>query len=77
MEHALSGGPDGRRVVDPFLADVGRVLAPDGRAYLLVSSLTDPGAVRERARAEGLAAREVAEEAHPYERLVVLELRPG
>jgi len=72
MEHALSGGDDGRRLVDPFLETVGRVLAPDGEALLLVSSLTDPDAVREYAREQGLASERIASEKHPYEALVVL-----
>jgi release factor glutamine methyltransferase len=74
MEYALSGGPDGRRAVDPFLDDLPRVLAPEGRAFLLVSSLTDVDAVTERARANGLATRELVGESFPFERLVVLEL---
>ena len=74
LEHALSGGEDGRRVVRPFLADVGRVLRPDGRVYLLISSLTDVDAVSELAADAGLAAREAAEESFPFERLVVLEI---
>jgi release factor glutamine methyltransferase len=72
MEHALSGGEDGRRLVDPFLASVGRVLAPGGEALLLVSSLTDPGAVRGHAREHGLTSETIASEKHPYERLVIL-----
>jgi len=77
MERALSGGEDGRAVVDPFLADVGRVLAPGGRVYLLVSTLTDPDEVRQTARAAGLAPDVVATESHPYERLLVFELIPA
>ncbi|WP_135362890.1 HemK2/MTQ2 family protein methyltransferase [Halosimplex halophilum] len=72
MERALSGGEDGRAAIDPFLDDVARVLAPDGAAYLLVSSLTDPDAVRERAAANGLASEEVASESHPFETLLVV-----
>lgn len=74
LEYALSGGPDGRRVIRPFLDDVGRVLRTDGRIYLLVSSLTDIDAVSELADEAGLVAREVASEAFPFERLVVLEI---
>jgi release factor glutamine methyltransferase len=74
MERALSGGEDGRRLVDPFLDDVARVLTHDGRVLLLVSSLTDIDAVREYANDRGLAGQVVAEEKHPYERLVVLRL---
>ena len=76
MERALSGGEDGRAVVNPFLGTVRRVLAPEGRALLLVSSLTGLDAVRNRARNEGLTTEEAADEAHPSERLVVLELAP-
>jgi len=77
MERALSGGEDGRAVIDPFLATVRRVLVDDGVVLLLVSSLTDIDAVRASAAAGGLTAREVADESHPFERLVVLELRPS
>lgn len=76
MERALSGGHDGRAVVDPFLASVRRVLAPGGRALLLVSSLTGLDAVRNTARNEGLVTTEAADESYPSERLVVLELSP-
>ncbi|WP_254830692.1 HemK2/MTQ2 family protein methyltransferase [Haloglomus salinum] len=76
MEQALSGGEDGRAVVNPFLASVRRVLAPGGRALLLVSSLTGLDAVRNTARNEGLMTDEAAEEQFPSERLVVLELTP-
>lgn len=74
LERALSGGEDGRAVVDPFLDDVGRVLAADGRTLLLVSSLTDVDAVQAYAGERDLDAAVVAEEKHPYERLVVLRL---
>ncbi|PSP96749.1 methyltransferase [Halobacteriales archaeon QS_5_70_17] len=77
MEHALSGGPDGRRLIDPFLDDLPRVLAPAGRAYLLVSTLTGVDGVRERVRENGLAADGVAEESFPFETLVVLEITHG
>ena len=74
MEAALSGGPEGRRVVDPFLDDVGRVLAPGGHALLLVSTLTGLDEVRAHAATNGLIAEIVREEQFPYERLVVFAL---
>lgn len=77
MERALSGGESGRAVVEPFLADLRRVLVPGGEAFLLVSSLTGVDAVRDHARAHGLTTMEAADEAHPFERLVVLHLRPA
>lgn len=77
MERALSGGEDGRRLVDPFLDDVVRVLTEDGRVLLLVSSLTDIDTVQEYAEARGLTGAVVSEAKHPYERLVVLRLIPS
>jgi release factor glutamine methyltransferase len=40
LEYALDGGPDGRAVISRFIASVGRVLAPQGRFLILISSLT-------------------------------------
>ncbi len=74
LEYALSGGPDGRKVIRPFLSDLGRVLRPDGRGYLLVSTLTDPDAVFELATDVGLVTREIASEPFPFERLIVIEI---
>ena len=76
MERALSGGSDGRAAVEPFLGDVGRVLAPGGTALLLVSTLTGPETVRELAADRGLAATEVAREPYPFEALLVLCITP-
>ncbi|ADB61272.1 methylase [Haloterrigena turkmenica DSM 5511] len=74
MERALSGGEDGRAVIDPFLADVGRVLKPSGSVYLLVSSLTGVDEVVEEAGEHGFSAAAVADESFPFETLTVLEL---
>lgn len=76
LECALVGGENGRAVVEPFLDDVTRVLAPDGLALVVVSTLTDVGEVAKYAADRGLHTRTVAEEAYPYERLAVLALRP-
>jgi len=77
MEKALSGGESGREVIEPFLDDLRRVLAPGGDAFLLVSSLTGIDDVRDYARASGLTTMVAAEQPQPYERLVVLHLRPS
>jgi release factor glutamine methyltransferase len=74
MERALTGGETGREVVEAFLDDVARVLAPDGSALLLVSTLTDIGAVAAYADDCGLAAETVVEESYPFERLAVLSI---
>ncbi len=74
MEVALSGGEDGRAVVEPFLASVGRVLAPDGAVYLLVSSLTGVEEVVDLAASEGFSAAALRDESFPFETLTVLKL---
>lgn len=74
LELALSGGENGRRIIEPFVLDVPRVLAPGGRAFLLLSTLTGVDAVRNSARSEGLTTEVVAEESHPFEKLLVLRL---
>ncbi|WP_440990048.1 HemK2/MTQ2 family protein methyltransferase [Haloarchaeobius baliensis] len=74
MEVALTGGEDGRAVIDPFLDDVARVLAPDGVVYLLVSSLTGVDDVVDRAAANGFSAVALRDESFPFETLTVLKL---
>jgi release factor glutamine methyltransferase len=76
MERALSGGENGRAVVDPFLSGVGRVLREDGDVYLLISTLTGPEEVRSFATTQGLASEIVAEESHPFEKLLVVRFWP-
>lgn len=72
IERALSGGEDGRAMVDPFLDSVGRVLRPNGEAYLLISTLTGPEEVRAYARERDLQSEIIAEEPHPFEKLLVV-----
>ena len=74
MARALSGGPDGRAVIDRFLDDVGRVLSSDGVCLLLVSTLTGVDEVAERAGAAGFSVAVVEEAAFPFETLSVLKL---
>jgi len=75
MEHALSGGESGRALIEPFLAGVGRVLAPDGVVLLLVSSLTGYEEVLGLAADAGFDHEAVVEESFPFETLTVLALR--
>jgi release factor glutamine methyltransferase len=77
MEKALSGGETGREVIEPFLDDLRRALASDGDAFLLISSLTGIDAVRDYARSNGLTTMIVEERPQPYERLVVVHLKPS
>ncbi|OTF00967.1 HemK2/MTQ2 family protein methyltransferase [Halorubrum sp. SD612] len=75
MEHALSGGESGRELIEPFLADVGRVLAPGGVVLLLVSSLTGYEEVLALIDEAGFSHEPVVEESFPFETLTVLALR--
>ena len=78
MEAALSGGESGREIIEPFLDDVGRVLAAGGRVLLLVSSLAGFDAVVERAEAAGFEVATERRESYPFETLSVVRLsRPA
>jgi release factor glutamine methyltransferase len=72
LEHALDGGPTGRAVIERFIAEVGRVLAPFGRVLLLVSSLTDLDSVREIFARHGFVSFVVDSEDLEGETLYVL-----
>ena len=74
---ALDGGADGARVTRRIVAALPRLLAPGGRAFLLVSTVQSPSAlaeIRRRWRARGGRLRTVAERALVGERLAVWEL---
>jgi release factor glutamine methyltransferase len=77
MEQALSGGESGRAVVEPFVASVARVLADDGVAFMLVSSLTGVDEVVAFAGECGFSVVAIADESYPFETLTVLELVPA
>ena len=77
METALSGGEDGRAVVEPFVDAVGRVLASDGFVLVLVSSLTGVEAVASFAGERGFSTVAMREESYPFETLSVLKLVPA
>jgi len=74
MEVALSGGEDGLDVVEPFVRSVGRVLAPGGAVYLLVSSLAGVDEVVGLAAAEGFSAVALRDDSFPFETLTALKL---
>jgi release factor glutamine methyltransferase len=77
MERALSGGEDGRAVVEPFVDAVDRVLAPDGYVLVLVSTLTDVEAVASYAGERGFSTVAMREESYPFETLSILKLLPA
>jgi len=74
---AFDGGKTGRDAINRFLEMLKDHLDPDGgRALLLVSSLSGPSEVAEKARLEGLSSEVVARERHFFEELLVLRLAP-
>jgi release factor glutamine methyltransferase len=77
LEYALDGGPDGRRTIARFLGELDRILAGDGRALLLISSLTGPPGVAALASAAGLRGTVVLERRVEGETLMVLRLERG
>lgn len=72
LEYALDGGSDGRAVIARFIDEVGRVLAPDGRFLLLVSSLTGISEVTRMIEDAGYRAESAARTWTEGEDLVVM-----
>lgn len=70
LDRAWQGGRRGADVTIRFLDDLGRILAPGGRAYLLLSRANVPA----RRAAERFAVRIVGSEKLFFEQLDVLEL---
>jgi len=71
---ALSGGESGRTVIERFLDDLSRVLAPGGEAYLLVSTYAGVDEVATYAGEQGLHSVALADVSYPGETLTVLKL---
>lgn len=69
-----TGGPEGGEVIEGFLRGLPTLLAPRGRAYLVVSTLTGGGW---RRCLEPWAVRVVARARLPFEELRVLLLTQG
>ena len=74
LEYALDGGTTGREVIERFAEEAGRVLAPDGRILLLISSLTGLPEVRDIFYREGFTSEIVAKEKVEDENLYVLRI---
>lgn len=81
LEHALkhadisaawAGGPRGRLVLDRLLPELGRLLSPSGRFYLLGVRENAPEEIAMQLREQGFGARTVAERRAQNERLFVM-----
>ena len=74
LNFAFDGGVTGRDTINPFLETLKEHLSREGRALLLISSLSGPEKVKEKAKKEGLKAEMVAKEKYFFEELIVLKL---
>jgi release factor glutamine methyltransferase len=75
LNFAFDGGKTGRDTINRFLEMLKDHLEPEkGRALLLVSSLSGPSELKEKARREGLTVEVVAREKYFFEELFVLRL---
>ena len=75
-ERALTGGPTGVEVSERFVADLPRVLAPGGRAYLVVSSRADLARLSDAVRRAGLSHEPVGSARFFFEEVAVWRLTP-
>lgn len=74
---AWEGGPDGRRIIDRFIRDVRRFLAPEGKALFLQSTLNGVGESIDALEAQGMSAKVVGTSSFQFEGLVVIEASMG
>jgi release factor glutamine methyltransferase len=75
LDTALDGGPDGTEVTVRFLEQLREHLAPEGRAYIVVSSLQDGSKIDEVLLRQHLVARKRDSEKFDFETISVLEIR--
>jgi release factor glutamine methyltransferase len=72
---AWAGGPNGRQVIDRFIADAPRWLADKGRILLVQSSLSDVNRTLEMFNKINLRAMVVAQVKVPFESIVLVEAK--
>ncbi|MFH0859580.1 MAG: HemK2/MTQ2 family protein methyltransferase [Candidatus Altiarchaeota archaeon] len=74
VERAWSGGKGGVEIIKRFLLSCGSHLKPEGRVYLLVSTLNDSEEVGRLVSGAGFTSKVAGERKVPFETLTVLEL---
>jgi release factor glutamine methyltransferase len=74
LEYALDGGESGRVVIERFANEVSRVLAPQGRVLVLISSLTGLPEVSELFTKNGFPVTVITEQVVEDETLYVLRM---
>ena len=73
LEYALDGGENGRVVIERFIAEVSRVIAPGGRVLLLVSELTGLTETNNLFSQQGFTCGTIAESDAEGEMLYILK----
>lgn len=74
LDRAFHGGVGGVEVSEAYVRDLRRILAPGGRAYLVVSSRADLDRLRGAVRAAGLREEKVASARFFFEEIAVWKL---
>ncbi len=72
---AWAGGPNGRQVIDRFIADAPCWLAGGGRILLVQSSLSDVNRTLEMFNEMNLQAKVIAQVKVPFESIVLVEAK--
>jgi len=72
-EYAWSGGKEGRKVIDRFIAQVKRYIKPNGRLLLVQSTLSNVEQTLKRLREEGFAAKKAAERKAAFETITLIQ----
>ena len=72
---AWAGGPNGRVVIDRFIADSPHWLTDNGRILLVQSSLSDVARSLEMFNEQKLHARVVSQLKFPFERIILIEAK--
>ena len=74
-DEAVDGGAMGRALIEAFIKEDGGHLKPDGRIFLLASSLNEPAFIIKKFAEEGFRAQSVAEKKLFFEKLVILSAK--
>ena len=72
---AWSGGPNGRNVIDRFIAGAPRWLTENGRVLLVQSSLSDPDKTIEMFNELNLQAKVVSQIKFSFESIILIEAK--
>ncbi len=72
IERQWSGGPAGRAVIEKFIKNAKKYLAPGGKIIICISSLTDEKEVTKMFHNAGMTSNVIARQKIPWEELIVI-----